>query len=157
MEAILHLIDNVFEKKFSEYYNIEATDYLLLKCNLEAGIIKITDILPTKIATVVNKGYTSIVKLLLDYGADVHGFYDLYLSFAVGTQKINMIKLLLDYGARPDSTCFALAKLKSTERENIIGLFVDYGAAVDELRQGIKEAEERIKVEDEIYISKLYF
>jgi ankyrin repeat protein len=61
------------------------------------------------------------VKLLLDYGADVHYENDYALELAVDRNNLKIVKLLLSYGADPSANNFAVISVaKALNFTNIL-------------------------------------
>lgn len=79
----------------------------------------------------VGKGYTKIIQLLLDEGADIHANNDGALRLAVDHRNVHVIRFLLDKGADVHSNN-DLALIRSTEggHTGIVRLLVEKGADI---------------------------
>jgi ankyrin repeat protein len=118
----------IYEKKFTRDLQIffrviaegntavvkESLDYGISPNSIQPGYKK--DFSTTPIYEAIIRGYPDIVKLLIDYGADISGRH---LSLASTSSNPEVIEVLLDAGINPDETNALVSASTFSNFENV--------------------------------------
>jgi len=77
-------------------------------------------------------GNTTAVRVLLEHGADVHGWDDYALRLAAEKGHCKIVRLLLEYGADVHAeNDWALSMAASNEHEKVVKVLLQHGADLD--------------------------